>query len=156
MIRGHQLAISELVKASPQTTQWLAAAKQELRCRPTQAHDHFRNDDFELPGKKLTANQSLPFLRHAIGWGATLDNIADVHIRALQAHRSDDSIQQLSCCSNERAPCPILVSARTFANENQTSLGMTFTKNELAATSMQGTTRAFSYLFSQCGQEGLV
>ena len=129
---------------------------QQGSCRNgTQTANKFWTNDVELSLKKRATIRCLLRRRIPIPRWATLEDIHDVDIVALQAAGFDDFCQQLSGLTDKRFPLSILIGARGFTKENETGVRVSNAKNRLLPRPYQlGTFRTLGNIFRQdlqCG-----
>src|SRR5580765_4655349 len=102
-----------------------------LRRDGTKGHHDFRLDHRDLPHEKWRAGITLVSLRSAVPRWTALHNVRDVDLFALQAHRLDHVVQQLSGAANERLSLHVFVGSWTFADKHELGIGIAHAKDDL-------------------------
>ncbi len=99
-------------------------SSRRLRRAGSEADDYFGSDGVELAQQIWRAGFDFVGFGQAIFRRAALDDVADVYVFALQAHRFDHLRQQFSGAADKGKALGIFVAARPFAYENQVGFGL--------------------------------
>ena len=98
-----------------------------------QSHDHFRLDSVDLAHEKGRAGLAFVALRRTVGGRPTLDDVGNINVFAAKAHGLDHVGQELAGAPHERFALFVFISAGSFANEHEISVGITDAKDDLFA-----------------------
>ena len=130
MIRGDHFDSLPGVNGPPQAADRLPRLQQILSRNGSQAANKLGLDDFQLALKERTAAICLVGAGIAISWGPTFEYVENVDVFTLQLHAFVDNVgEEFPGPTNERFPLAIFVSARCFAEEAESRLGITDAKH---------------------------
>src|SRR5262249_29578392 len=129
MISNDELRPARLMHAPAKRTQRSLAAQQIGRSRGTERNQHLRPNHVDLPEEELQTGIGLNRLRSPVTRRTAFDDVSDVDILALQSHRRDHVIEQLSRPAHERPPLRVLIRAWPLADKHQPRIRITLTEN---------------------------
>ena len=130
MISGDHFDPLPAVNGSPQAADRLSRLQQILSCDTPQTTDELGLNDFQLSLKKRAAAGRFVGTGIAISRGSAFEHIENVDVFTLQLHAFVDNVgEEFPGPTNERFPLAIFVSARCFAEEAESRLGITDAKH---------------------------
>jgi hypothetical protein len=129
MIRGEQFSSAKFEPLAAELGN--AAIRLEKRlCRDgSQADDHFRRNDINLPEEKGRAGADLVLFRLSIFRRAAFRDVADVNVPSLQPHSFDHLREQLPCAAYERQALRVFIGTGAFPHKHKFGFRTSVAKN---------------------------
>src|SRR5436309_10054201 len=106
-------------------------ARQQLRCEIAERRDDARPDQLDLPPGMALAGLDLVGEGIAVPRRPTFEDIADVHLCALEADPGEQLLEQLAGRADERDPLLVLVEPRRFPDEHQVGVWIARAEDDL-------------------------
>ncbi len=148
MIGGHQFSTAKIEPLSAEMRNAAVCFENGLCGGASETDDYLWSDRVNLAEQKRGARSDFIFFGRTIFWWTAFDDIADVDVFSLQAHRFDHLRKKLSGTSDEGKALHVFIVSGTFADENEFSFGIAVAKNDRVARFVKLAARAFAQVGS--------
>src|SRR5215469_14682771 len=132
MKRRHHPDTTHLVPLPAELADWSLHLEHRLHREGAEPDDDLRPYDLDLPQHVRLARRNLVWLRVSIFRRAALDNVADVHVGAREAHAAlDDVGEELTRAADERLALRVFIGSRAFADKHQLRIGVADAEDQI-------------------------
>jgi len=154
MVGGHEFAAAPILPFAAVLGDAAIGLEKGFGGASAEANYHFGIDYVELAKEEGRTGLDFVGLGGAIFRGAALNDVADVHVFALQAHSFDHLRKKFSSAADERKALKVFIGAGTFTNEDKLSMGIAVAEDEFVATFVELAAGTFAEVFADF-QEGV-
>src|SRR5271167_1258392 len=146
--RGDSLGTSVVVEASPDFQHAFLETKHGARCRRPQATNQAGLDRIKLTEQEGRTGVDFVLLGGAVARRAAFNDVADVHIFALDSYQFQHAVQEFTGAADKRQPLLVFIRARSLADEDQLGMRMALAKHDMLAPLGQLAALAVAQIFA--------
>jgi hypothetical protein len=144
VIGGHQFSAAKFEPLAAELRDAAVRRENGLRGGASEADDYFWRDGINLAQEEWRTLLDFVSFRRAIFRRAAFDDVADVNVLALQAHRFNHLRQKFSSAANEGKALHVFIVAGAFADENELGFGIAVAEDDFIPRGMKFAACAFT------------
>src|ERR1700722_6907768 len=152
VIGGHQFSAAKFEPLAAELGDAAVCCENGLGGGASEADDYFWRDGIDLAQQEWRTLLDFVALRSAIFRRATFDDVADVDVFALQAHRFDHLRQKLSGAADEREALHVFIVTWAFADKDELGFGIAVAEDDFVSSFVELAASAFAEIGSNLEQ----